>query len=74
MSEDEKDKGTLFCVVVDQRGRSNLRYVYLHAESRNHARIQYTVMEPNRRTHRIVDVAPVVGYFCDDNGENLTTD
>lgn len=69
-----EDKPPLFCVVVNKRGNPELQYIYLHAEDRNHARVQYTVMEPNRRTHEIVEVAPVVGYFCDDNGENLSTD
>lgn len=43
--------------------------VYLHAEDTAHAGNQYKVTHPNRRTHRIVGVAPVVGYFLEDGEE-----
>lgn len=47
--------------------------IYLHAKDGAHARYQYCMMHPNRRSHRIVAVAPVIGYFVDDeHGEKLS--
>ena len=44
---------------------------YVHADSTAHARNQYCFQYPNRRTHKIIGVAPVVGYHVDDNHGEL---
>lgn len=51
--------------------RANI--VYLHGTDAAHARGQYCLANPNRRTHKVVAVGPVIGYFVqDDHGDRLT--
>ncbi len=46
---------------------------HLHADDVGHARAQFCCANPNRRTHRIIDVAPAIGFFAeDDNGDILS--
>ena len=58
---------------IDRRGNVHPAIEYLKADSTPHARAQFCLSEPNRRTCRIVGVAPAIGYFVDDNhGDKLT--
>lgn len=67
---------TLFAIASELfvKGRlDRAEIIYVHATDSVHARNQYCVMHPNRRTHRIVAVAPVIGYFVHDaHGEELS--
>lgn len=74
-----KDNRTLYAVAVEGWNRRTRKWVadivYIHAENEVHARNQYYVGHPNRRTSRIVAVGPVVGMFADDDeGKILYTD
>ena len=47
--------------------------IYVHATDAGHARQQFIKIHSNQRKHRMVAVAPVIGYFVDDNhGEKLS--
>ncbi len=72
-----KDKRPLFCVALQIWDRSltrcKLDFEYLHADDRHHARVQFTVANPDRRHVRIVEVAQVLGYVVEDeHGEQLS--
>jgi hypothetical protein len=47
--------------------------LHLHALDEANARFVFlqTLSPKERRGARIVAAAPVVGYFCDENGENV---
>jgi hypothetical protein len=63
-------KRNLFAVAVEITNPNTqsmkAHIVYLHAEDTTHAKNQYYVTHPNRRTHNVIGVAPVVGYFLED--------
>ena len=66
---------TLYAVAVIhlRKKHSKFHVIHLHAESIDHARRQFCKTYPNRRTHQIVEVGPVVGFFVDDeHGEKLS--
>jgi hypothetical protein len=75
---EEIAKRRLYAVAVEiwkpnrrhpEGGEWHAHIVNLHADDRGHARAQYCLMHPNRNTHKIVDVAAVIGYFLEDKTE-----
>lgn len=67
----------LYCIAYELYSRKghllkgDLEYV--HADSVAHARNQFCYSNPNRRTHKVVGVAPVIGFYVDDKkGEVLS--
>ena len=60
----------LYCIAYeryDKKGQIvKADFEYVHADSIPHARNQFCFSNPNRRTHRVVGVAPVIGYFVED--------
>jgi hypothetical protein len=51
------------CNIYDRRiGIHVPSLEYYHARDQADARIKYTIQYPNRRTHVIVGIAPVIGW------------
>jgi hypothetical protein len=55
-----------------RHGRWEPSLEYLHAEDAGHARAQFCTANPNRRICKIIAIGPVIGYTCDDNGNNIS--
>jgi len=70
------EKKCLYAVAVERYRRGSLVAAgirYMHADSIAHAKNQYCYAHPNRRTHRVISVGPVIGYYVDDkDGKELS--
>ena len=69
----------IFAIAVERYNPRRRRWtpdiVHLKAEDCGHARNQFCMAEPNRKTSRIVAVGPAIGFFCDDDdGERISPD
>lgn len=62
----------LYAIAYHQvlRGREKVDFEYAHASDVASARYQfYTIKRPGRI--RVLEIAPAVGFSCDEHGENL---
>ncbi len=67
----------LYCIAYERYDRKGqlikADFEYVHADSTAHARNQFCHSRPNRRRHKIVGVAPVIGYHAlDDNADKVS--
>lgn len=70
--ETPKPKKPLYAIAYEYRVRPGVwrpEIEYMHAEDNSDARLQFFRSEPNsnHRHMRIVGIAPVLGYFVNDN-------
>lgn len=76
MLERDRSGQTLYCVACNIFDRRIGKFVpsleYYHARDQADCRIKYTVQYPNRNTHIIIGIAPVIGWHLagkDTSGE-----
>lgn len=59
-------KKPLYAVAFVYCGKE-IKFEYLHAADANEARYQFCCAHRSRRRYNIIDIAPAVGYFVEDN-------
>lgn len=66
MLERARNGEILYCVACNVWNPRSQAFVpmleYYHAKDQADTRIKYTVQYPNRQTHQIVAIAPVIGW------------
>lgn len=67
---------TLYAIAFERYSKRTKRWTaeieYVHAEDAVHARNQFCLAHPNRRTCHIAAIGPAVGFFAaDDHGDKL---
>jgi hypothetical protein len=65
-----KDGRELYAVMIERLGPDGQprkgRMEHIHAHDAGEARVHFSVIYPNRRTHRIVHAALAIGFFVED--------
>lgn len=71
-------KTSIYAVAVEELQRDGswkADVVHVKAANGGHARNQFTIAYPNRRTCKIVAIGKAIGVFAnEEDGENMSTD
>ena len=51
-------------------GKKKADFEYNHSENSTHAKLQFHAANNRPGKVKIIDAAPVVGFYCDEHGEN----